>query len=144
MSVLPIESYPELLTEYGRAFAWFNLAEYSLNIVMLVKGGLIKANVKMTNQLLDEMMFGKKIQLAKNFLDEAIIKKLWQLNDKRLILAHGVSGEKAPINNPTLKTGNIVIGHKQKEHVLDKKFLADAIKLAKEISEILRQEITKR
>jgi hypothetical protein len=140
MAILPIENYPDLLIEYGRASAWCNSVEDYLSLVILGKGGLNKANYKMTSQILEEMMFGKKIRLTQNILNNALIKKLWKLNDKRLILDHGITGEKVPIDNPALRTGKMVINHKSKEHIFDKKFLADIVRLAKEILEDLRKE----
>lgn len=144
MSKLPIEDCPELLLEYGRAFAWLNLAESYLNLILLVKAGLAKANGKTVNHILDEMMIGKKISLAAGFLPKDIVKSLWKLNNNRLLLAHGITGEEVPDDNPTLRTGKFSIHHKQKRHDFSKEFLTETINLAKELSEKLHQEIIKK
>ena len=144
MNKLPIEYYPELLLEYGRAFAWLNIAEAYLNLILLVKAGLAKANGKTVNQILDEMMIGKKISLAADFLPKGIIKSLWKLNNNRLLLAHGITGEEAPADNPTLKTGKMFLCHKQKRYNFTKEFLTETANLAKELSERLHQEIIKK
>lgn len=144
MSKLPIEDYPELLLEYGRAFAWLNTTEEYLNSILLVKAGLTKANRKTVNQILDEMMIGKKISLAADFLPKDVIKSLWKLNDKRVLLAHGITGEEVPADNPTLKTGKVFLHHKEKRHTFTKEFLVGIINLARELSERLRQEIIKK
>ncbi|MFA6528152.1 MAG: hypothetical protein WCT46_01270 [Candidatus Gracilibacteria bacterium] len=141
MSKLPIENHPELLQEYGRAIAWFNMAESYLNMVLLVKGGLIKSNVKLVNQILDGMMVGKKISLAGTFLRDELIKKLWKLNSNRVLLAHGVTGEKVPSDNPKFKTGQFSIQHNQKDYPFTKEILAETINLAKELSVELHKEV---
>lgn len=143
MNKLPIEDYPDLLLEYGRAFAWLNLSESYLNLILLVKGGLTHANAKTVNQILDEMMLGKKISLASEFLPQDIVKRLWKLNNHRVLLAHGITGEEAPADNPTLRTGEISIQHKQKKQEFTKPFLNETIDLARELSEQLYQEIIK-
>lgn len=143
MSRLPIEDYPELLLEYGRAFAWINITEDHLNSILIVKAGLGKANGKTVTQILDDMMIGKKIRLASDYLPKDIEKRLWQLNDCRLLLAHGTTGEEAPADNPLLKTGKLTIQHKHKKCDFSKTFLNETITLSKQISEELHQEIIK-
>jgi len=143
MSRLPIEDYPELLLEYGRAFAWLNITEDHLNSILIVKAGLGRANGKTVTQILDDMMVGKKISLASDYLPKNTVKRLWQLNDRRLLLAHGTTGEEVPADNPSLKTGKLSIQHKQQKCDFSKPFLNETITLAKEIAEELHQEIIK-
>lgn len=143
MNKLPIEDYPELLLEYGRAFAWLNLSESYLNLILLVKGGLSHADNKTVTTILDEMMLGRKISLASEFLPKEIVKSLWKLNDNRVLLAHGITGEEAPADNPTLRTGKLSIQHKQRKQAFTKPFLTETTDLARKLSAQLHEEIIK-
>ena len=108
------------------------------------------ANRKMVDQLLNRMMLGEKIKLAECLLDPKIIKQLQQLNKKRIILAHNVTGEKVfsedgSILKTALKTGELIFIQGRKEIPFNKTFLTDITELAKELSEtllvVLRQSI---
>ncbi len=131
------------MLEYGRAFAWLNLAESYLNLILLVKAGLTHANAKTVNQILDEMMIGKKISLASDFLPQDIVKRLWELNNYRLFLAHGITGEEVPANNPYFKDYKNIYSAQTKKQEFSKPFLTKIINLARELSEQLHQEIIK-
>jgi hypothetical protein len=90
---------PDLLLEYGRAFAWLNSVESILNFVIWsylthavtikITGG-IHDESGIVNQMMDDMMLGKKIKLLEKVLNKELIKDLWELNESRILLAHGV------------------------------------------------------
>jgi hypothetical protein len=130
INILPIEAHPDLLREYGRALAWISMVEFDLNWLIKIKGKLIEADFKMVDDDLDNMIIGKKIKIAEQFIDKKIISDLWQLNDRRLILVHGISGANT-------ETGEMSIEHKKKEQPLTNKFLEDTTEKAKMISEEL-------
>lgn len=141
---LPIESYPELMQEYGRAMAWINMIDYLLNLVIRVRGNLLNSDYELVGKILDDMIFGRKIAITENIIDSKIRKKLNTLNEKRLFLAHGITGEEVPADNPSQKTGKLIINHKKKQVLLDKDFLDDTTKIAQELSHQLQALISKR
>ena len=130
INILPIEAHQDLLQEYGRALAWINMVEFDLNWLIKIKGKLIEADFKIVDDILNDMMIGKKIRIAEQFIDKKIIADLGQLNERRLILVHGISGANK-------ETGEMSIEHKKKEQPLTKKFLEDTTVKAKLISEEL-------
>lgn len=144
MSKLPIEGQPELLKAYGRAMAWINATEVYLNLFLRVKAGCASVDNKIVNQILDEIMIGKKINLAQHLLPDKLVNKLWKLNHNRLLLAHGITGEEVPADNPMVRKGKISIEHKRKKYPFTIEFLTETINLAKEISKKLHQEIIKK
>ncbi|PIZ93866.1 MAG: hypothetical protein COX82_01830 [Candidatus Magasanikbacteria bacterium CG_4_10_14_0_2_um_filter_41_10] len=143
MNKLPIEEYPELLTEYGRAFAWLNSMEDYLNIILLIKGRFQHIDVSLKNTILDEMMMGKKITLCEPYLSNTgkLVSKLRQLNDDRVLLAHGITGEQVDIKAPMVNTGNILIMHKQKQHPFTEEFLQSICQRARDISIELHKQM---
>ena len=128
---LPIEEHLEIMTEYGRAFAYLNLLDSTLNLVLSTKGELRNAHMLMVNEILDEMMMGKKIKLAERFLSKNLIDNLWKLNDQRVLLAHGITGG-----------GNeLTIFHKRKAEPFTKAFLIKISESAKTLHDQIIQEI---
>ena len=136
---LPIEKDEKLLTEYGRVFAYINIVEGNLDLFIIYKSGLMTGD-KIIYKILDELMMGKKISIAKEFLLKDLTKKLWRLNDNRILLAHGVVSEEAS-GNPIIGTGKLSINHKQKKYSFDIKFLEETFKIAKETFEEIQEEI---
>lgn len=139
MTKIPLEDQPKLAEKYGIAFAWFNLAEESLKWAMLTKSKLTSNVPKIITELFDNQMFGQKIRLSEGMFDSSLAKKLWQLNNIRLLLAHGITGETANIgpDKKPIFTGEITITHKGKDTQLNEEFLDSAIALAKEVSDQL-------
>jgi len=136
---LPIEKNEKLLTEYGRVFAYINIVKGNLDIFIRCQSGLM-AGDKIIYKILDELMMGKKINIAKEFLSKDLIKKLWRLNDSRILLAHGVVSEEAS-GNPVIGTGKLSINHKHKKTPFDTKFLKETFELAEETLDELQEEI---
>lgn len=143
MNKLPIEDYPKLLIEYGRAFACLNSMEMYLNLILLVKGKFQNVDVMLLNKILDEMIIGKKITLCEPYLSNTgkLVSKLRQLNDDRVLLAHGITGEQVDIKDPMVNTGNILIMHKQKQHPFTEEFLQSICQRARDISVELHKQI---
>ena len=137
--VLPIENDEKLLTEYGRVFAYINIVEGNLDLFIGCQFGVMTSH-KIIYNILDELMMGKKINIAKEFLSKDLIKKLWRLNDARILLAHGVVIEEAS-GNPIVGTGKLLINHKHKEYPFDMQFLGETFELAKETLDELQEEI---
>ena len=96
---------------------------------------------KIVDKILDELMMGKKINIAKEYLSDSLIKKLWKLNNNRILLAHGVVSEENCGNNLVARTGKLIINHKQKKISFSKKFLEETVELAKEVLDELQEEI---
>lgn len=134
LRLLPIEAFPDLLFEYGRALAWINMAEFELNLLIKVKTKLIRADHEIVDNLLDDMMIGKKISLAQQFLSKKLISDLWELNNRRLLLAHGLSGQ-------NMNTGELSIKHKKVEQQITKPYLEETTKKAQLVSEELEKEL---
>ncbi len=134
LHLLPIEAHLDILQEYGRALAWINMVEFELNLLIKIKSKLIHANSEIVDDILDDMMIGKKIRIAEKFINKKIINGLWELNNRRLLLAHGLSGE-------NFDTGEISIKHKKNEQPITKQFLEDTTEKAKQISEELFKEL---
>lgn len=139
MPSLPIESYPELLQEYGRAFALSNHVESTLDEVLLIKGGLASKNPAIGRAILDETLLGKKIKLAENILPSNLSSDLWKLNSQRILMAHGVASIDYAAQNPT--SGTTVIVHKQEAHSFTVNSLKETSELARELRIKLMQEI---
>ena len=130
---LPIERKPEILQEYGRAFACINLVESGINTVLSHKGKFSQADPELTLILFDQMMLGQKIGLAQKFLSKKLVSDLWKLNEKRVLLAHGITmvGD----------NDSIAIAHKQNFTDLSKEFLSGTVNFAKALYERIMQEI---
>lgn len=127
---LPIEDYPDLLQEYGRAFAWINVVEFTLDNFLLWKIRPKETDSKITRRMLDKMTLGKKISFVseKGYLKEEIIKDLWELNRFRISLAHGISSA----STISLFHENNK-GEKYIEEYKFSKLLPETIKLAKNL-----------
>lgn len=138
---LPIEKNEKLLTEYGRVFAYINIVEGNLDIFIECQSGLM-TDYKIIYKILDELMMGKKINIAQEFLSKDLIKKLWRLNDNRILLAHGVVSEES-YDNSVNGMGKLLINHKHKKAPFDMKFLEETFELAKETLDELQEEIVK-
>lgn len=90
MYTLPIEHNKDLLLQYGRAFAWINLVDNALTGLIVYK--LIKEEeVWEFSKKVSKKMMGKKIELLKPVVEEALYSKLSELNERRIKLAHGVT-----------------------------------------------------
>lgn len=139
--VLPIEKDEKLLTEYGRVFAYINIVEGNLDIFISCQSGLM-TDGKIIYKILDELMIGKKINIAKKFLSKDLIKKLWRLNDNRILLAYGVVSEEVS-GNIAIGTGKLSINHKHKKTPFDISFLEETFELARETLDELQEEIVK-
>jgi len=139
--VLLVEKDEKLLTEYGRVFAYINIVEGNLDIFISCQSGLT-TDSKIIYKILDELMMGKKINIAKEFLSKDLIKKLWRLNDNRILLAHGVVSEEVS-DNIAIGTGKLLINHKHKKTPFDISFLEETFELAKETLDELQEEIVK-
>ena len=79
------------------------------------------------------MMLGQKIGLAQKFLSKKLVSDLWKLNEKRVLLAHGITmvGD----------NDSIAIAHKQNFTDLSKEFLSGTVNFAKALYERIMQEI---
>lgn len=139
MNYSPIEKFPGLLQEYGRAIVWFNLVELGLDSLLRGRGGL----GRLSKLILNDMMVGKKISLIENaeLLDKKIISDLRKLSDRRTELAHGTTGERVLMTDPKTSTEVFSISHKGKEIPLTKEYLEETTNLARELAETLRQEL---
>ncbi len=131
--ILPIESNPELLVEYGRAFARINTLEYLLEELIIVKGGLGSVKKDLREKLVNKKMLGQKIELAATLLEPTLISKLRSLNDKRILLAHNATAQEINNSGDEQKPGNYVIGIGEKQEILTNKFLSDISNLAQEL-----------
>ena len=80
---LPIEDDRELLTEYGRAFAWINSIELILEQLIIFKGNFDLIDKDLREKLIERKMFGQKIELATTLLEPELITELRLLNKKR-------------------------------------------------------------
>lgn len=139
MSKIPLENNPELAQKYGIAFAWINLVEENLKWALLIKNKLTNNVPKFVMDLFDSHTLGQKILIAENSIDNKIIGKLRDLNNKRRIIAHGLTGQTyVTIDNKLTPTDNYTIEHKGNTIPL-KDFLDGTTTLAKEISETLSQ-----
>lgn len=140
---IPIESDPELLAEYGRAFAWFNLIEYVLGNVITFRGKLNLADPKLAKNLIDKTTLGGKITLAsKSDLILPSTKKLLEkLVRMRNELAHGVVSERLSMENPQKRTGQYIVSGSNGDKPLTKEVLKESIELSQNLSGILRKEL---
>lgn len=132
---IPIEKNLKLAQKYGIAFAWINSLEFTLTNLLIHYG------IKERKEC-EDMMFGKKLRdadkIPKIFINDKIIEKLRELNKKRRVFAHGVTGEKVITgkNIELIYTGEYTISHKKEDHALEE-FLDSVIFLAKEIGDDL-------
>lgn len=126
---LPIESKPELLQEFGRAFAYLINVEGAIGTAIRTKGELKNKPRERRLELSDQMTLGMKIKSVEKMFSEKLINELKELNEKRILLAHGVimKGEDE----------SLLIDHKLKCRELDKEFLIDIINSSK----ILRKKV---
>lgn len=94
---LPIEEHRDILENYGLAFAWINLIEYLLGVLLSMQGNHTKVKDSQCcgPQEIDKLALGQKIykivKLEKSgtkLFEAEIIKSLWKLNENRKILAH--------------------------------------------------------
>lgn len=128
-SNLPIEDHPDLLQEYGRALACINIVEKMVN-------GLIKEKDTTRDYVeLEGKNFAPKIRDIKNnnWLEDNLVQRLFDLNDARVTLAHGISGEKVDPSNPDIRSGKFVISHKG-EKLFNKTWLEGISNEAKELT----------
>jgi hypothetical protein len=129
---LPIEEHPDLLQEYGRAFAYLNLLENTLKNFLIIKRGLNNGNdILRANKQFDSKMMGEKIELAKSFLNDQIIAELENLNNKRKLLAHGITGGGE----------EIIIFHKKEAKPFNKELLEDIVSSARQLHIKLLHEL---
>lgn len=140
---IPIEDNRELLAEYGRAFAWFNLVEAFLGEVIAFQGKLGAANPKLIEKLMRGKTLGAKIDLASVLVSPETKEMLDRLVQLRNELAHGVVSEEVPMNNPTQRTGKYVVSHKSGTSPLTLETLRDAVSLSQDISQALHAELLK-
>ena len=138
--ILPIEENDKLLIEYGRIFAYINIIEGNLDLFIICKSGLITTNNKMIDKILDELMMGKKINIVKESLSKGLIKKLWKLNENRILLAHGVVSKESS-DDSVIATEKLIINHKHNKIPFDIQFLEKTFELAKETLDELQEEI---
>lgn len=136
--MLPIESNQEVLTEYGRAFAWINSTEFMLEQVILYKGKINLLDEALRKKIIGGKTLGQKIELSSSIVDTGLVKKLKSLNQKRVVLAHGVLGQKVTITSKEIITGDHTAGKGDKVLVLSIESLKEVIDLARSVnSELL-------
>lgn len=134
---IPLEDSHELLIEYGRAVGWINMIEFEVEMLVRFKGKIPQGELKTYKKYLAGLTLGKKIPLLTKIIDSEIIDRLKKLNDKRIILTHGVTG--ILVNNTNGKTTHIgfTLEHKGVEHKLTPDFLKVITRECKEISLLL-------
>lgn len=140
---LPIEDDPELLAEYGRAFAWINLIEELLEQVILFKGKLNLIDRELASKLMKGKMLGQKIELSKSLLKPELITDLVLLSKKRNLLAHSAIGQEvhtSPDNQPI--KGGFVVGEGESKQYLNIEFCKEVIELGQKLSSSLQKAFT--
>jgi hypothetical protein len=141
---LPIEDDRELLTEYGRAFAWINSIELILEQLIVFKGNFHLIDKDLREKLIEKKMLGQKIELATTLLEPELIKELRLLNSKRTFLAHNAIVQEIHFSSDgEQKIGNYVVGTGEKREILTIDFLLDIIKLAQSLSTKLHNAFLK-
>lgn len=139
MCKIPLEDNRELAKKYGIAFGWINLIEEQLKWALLIKSNLTNNVPKVVIDLFDNQMLGQKIMIAENLLDKRIISKLRDLNNKRRVIAHGVTGQTyVTIDNKATPTDNYTISHQGKDISLND-MLDKTIELSKELNKLLHE-----
>lgn len=135
-----IEKNPKVLREYGRAVAHINAVEFLLTIVITQKAGISE---KAADALFSDMMIGKKIEIVKKLklVDSHIVKHLWKLNEKRKLLAHGVTS--VTIEWERAMKDQVDIVYKKQKKPLTEEFLSETTNGAKEIFVKLFEELCK-
>lgn len=92
---IEIENDEELLRKYGLSTALFAMADYLLGEFIRIFGKLGGADQSLVNKILDSVTFGRRIELAKEFInDEKILNKLKKGLEDRNLLAHGVTASR--------------------------------------------------
>ncbi len=142
---IPIEDDRELLAEYGRAFAWFNLVEYMLGNVITFRGRLNLADPKLVKNLTAKTTLGGKISLAsKSDLILPTTKKLLEeLVTLRNELAHGVVSEQVFLENPQQKTGKYVVSGHGGDKPLTQEILKESVVLSQKLCDALHKELVR-
>ena len=130
---LPIENDPELLTEYGRAFAFINFVEFLLGEMILMRQKLYLGDKKERDKIKDKTL-GQQIKLAKGIIDSNILDEISKLNEKRKIMAHGVT---------VGGVGDFLIVHNKGNHPLNKKSIGEVITLARSCLGIMHEALLK-
>lgn len=133
MNKLVIENNKELMTEYGRAFAWINFVEFYLEHAISTIGKLNLIDKNLKERLLSGKTLGQKIEIAKSILDPKLIEKLSSFNKKRNLLVHSVVSQEFSFKEGKPHLGKHVIGIGDKIQHLDVQFLQSFIDSAQQI-----------
>lgn len=141
---IPIEENPELLTEYGRAFAWINMIEMLVEHLITYGGKPRLPKIAADNQLMWGKTLGQKIDLIETIIPSDLIAKLKALNEKRIILAHGKTSKKVATVGGKVMLNTHLIEHKGKAHELTMPFLNEITEQCKKLSANLMATLAER
>ncbi len=88
----PLEDSPELLQEIGRFIVLFNLIDHELLLQFYYVISQINDTYRPILDFLCSQQFLKKIDILKNMLGEELYKELFEINEFRNYMGHGIYG----------------------------------------------------
>lgn len=141
----PLEKEPELLASYGKAIILHNTLEFQLVELIRFKGKMTESNKSLVDNLLENKGLGNKIGLVREseiIKDPILLGLLGEVNDDRILLAHGVSAEMVDHINANKPSG-YTIAKNGKSYLLNKDLLEKMIDRAKKAGSKLFYEFVK-